>query len=168
MNLTEKSYIKSLVQLMSESDLSEISIEEKQVKLTLKREYKPKFEGAIVASTSERIPPPNLRSRELRWEEAGPSAATESEQPTDRSAEKGVHHITTPLVGTFYSSPSPDAPPYVQKGDRVAKGQTVCIVEAMKLMNEIASDVSGVVEEILCENASPVEFGSKLFAIRVG
>jgi len=70
-------------------------------------------------------------------------------------------------VGTFYRAPNPDAPPYVQPGDRVRKGQVLCIVEAMKLMNEIESDVDGVVVKIYPENAQPVEFGERLFAIKV-
>jgi acetyl-CoA carboxylase biotin carboxyl carrier protein len=78
-----------------------------------------------------------------------------------------AHVLTSPIVGTFYGSPSPDAAAFVAVGDRVRKGQVVCIVEAMKLMNEIESDVDGVVAEIFPKNAQPVEFGEPLFAIRV-
>ena len=75
------------------------------------------------------------------------------------------HTVTSPIVGTFYAAPSPDAEPYVRVGDRVQKGQVVCIIEAMKLMNEIESDVAGVVKKIYPENAQPVEFGEPLFSI---
>lgn len=73
--------------------------------------------------------------------------------------------ITSPMVGTFYRAPTPDADPYIETGDRVEVGQTVCIVEAMKLMNEIESDIKGRVVEVLAENAQPVEFGQKLFLV---
>jgi acetyl-CoA carboxylase biotin carboxyl carrier protein len=73
--------------------------------------------------------------------------------------------VTSPFVGTFYRAPSPDSPPYVDVGTRVKKGQVLCIVEAMKLMNEIESEVEGVVAEVLVQNATPVEFGQGLFRI---
>jgi acetyl-CoA carboxylase biotin carboxyl carrier protein len=76
--------------------------------------------------------------------------------------------VTSPFVGTFYRAPAPDTPSFVEVGQRVEKGQTMCIVEAMKLMNEIEADVSGTVKSILVENAQPVEFGQKLFVIQPG
>lgn len=86
---------------------------------------------------------------------------------TQGESEDNLHFVTSPIVGTFYRAPNPDAEPYVQPGDRVRKGQVLCIVEAMKLMNEIESDVDGVIVKIYPENAQPVEFGERLFAIRV-
>jgi acetyl-CoA carboxylase biotin carboxyl carrier protein len=80
--------------------------------------------------------------------------------------EDGLSFVTSPIVGTFYRAPNPDAEPYVKVGDHVTKGQTLCIVEAMKLMNEIEADVSGTIVRVLPENAQPVEFGQRLFAIR--
>jgi acetyl-CoA carboxylase biotin carboxyl carrier protein len=88
----------------------------------------------------------------------GPLPAQEPDSP--------LHIVTSPMVGTFYRSPDPTAAPFVDIGDPVKKGQTLCIVEAMKLMNEIESDLDGMVAEIFAENAKPVEFGQKLFAIR--
>jgi len=82
-------------------------------------------------------------------------------------AAQGDHILNSPIVGTFYRSPSPDASPFVDVGSRVRRGQTLCIVEAMKLMNEIESDVDGVISEIYPQNAQAVEFGEPLFAIRV-
>ena len=79
---------------------------------------------------------------------------------------QGTHVLNSPIVGTFYSSPSPDADPFVEVGSRVKKGQVLCIVEAMKLMNEIESDVDGVIAEIYPQNAQAVEFGEPLFAIK--
>ena len=91
---------------------------------------------------------------------AAPSAAAESAVPVDS------HVIKSPIVGTFYASPSPDAEPFVRVGDRVRVGQVLCIVEAMKLMNEIESDVAGTVLQVYPKNAQPVEYGEPLFAIR--
>ncbi len=88
-----------------------------------------------------------------------------SENKTQTSSGKKYHEIRSPIVGTFYRAPSPGAPPFVEKGDRVKKGQVLCIVEAMKVMNEIESDVDGTVVDILVENAEPVEFNQVLFLI---
>ncbi|MDX1385378.1 MAG: acetyl-CoA carboxylase biotin carboxyl carrier protein [Thermoanaerobaculia bacterium] len=96
--------------------------------------------------------------------EAVAAAAALAPAPEAEPEPEG-HVLSSPIVGTFYAAPSPDAEPYVQVGDRVKKGQVICIVEAMKLMNEIESDVSGVVVKILAENAQPVEFGEPLFCI---
>ncbi len=89
------------------------------------------------------------------------------EKPAERTEEEGVHYIKAPMVGTFYRAPAPGADPFVKVGDRVKKGDVVCIIEAMKIMNEIKSDVDGIVEEVLVENAHPVEYGQPLFKIRL-
>ena len=86
--------------------------------------------------------------------------------PAPAAAPPGSHILTSPIVGTFYRAPSPDADPFVEVGSWVKKGQVLCIIEAMKLMNEIESDVDGVVAEIYPQNAQAVEFGEPLFAIR--
>ena len=93
------------------------------------------------------------------------SAADEAAPAEQPEPEPEGHVLVSPIVGTFYTAPSPDADAYVSVGDRVSKGQVLCIVEAMKLMNEIESDVDGVVLRVLAENAQPVEFGQPLFAI---
>ncbi|MDH5560867.1 MAG: acetyl-CoA carboxylase biotin carboxyl carrier protein [Deltaproteobacteria bacterium] len=151
--------IKNLVQLMSESDLTELTIEKKDLKLTLKREkayysdiqptFTPKLTGAQ----------PSLES---------PQAGDGGQTAVEAAFEKDHHFVTAPLVGTFYSASAPDAPPFAQVGDKVKKGQILCIIEAMKLMNEIECDVNGVIVEVCCENASPVEYGTRIFAIKVG
>jgi acetyl-CoA carboxylase biotin carboxyl carrier protein len=103
---------------------------------------------------------------------AGPEAEESIEQPvpvevkaTKEAAANG-HQLKSPIVGTFYRAPSPEAEAYVKKGDEVKQGQVLCIIEAMKLMNEIESDQAGVIEEIYPQNAQPVEFGEPLFLIR--
>ncbi len=92
-------------------------------------------------------------------------AAAKSPEPANDAAPANTVAITSPMVGTFYRAPAPDADPYVETGDRVDVGQTVCIVEAMKLMNEIESEVRGRIVQILVENAQPVEFGQTLFLV---
>lgn len=95
-----------------------------------------------------------------------PPAITEEDAAVDEGVDDGLHYVTSPIVGTFYRAPNPDADPYVKVGDFVEKGQVLCIVEAMKLMNEIESDCSGTVVKVFPENAQPVEFGERLFAIQ--
>ncbi len=103
---------------------------------------------------------------------AGPAAAVEAKAPAAPAAPREIgqnlHAVASPMVGTFYRAPDPTAAPFVDLGETVRKGQTLCIIEAMKLMNEIESDVDGVVAEILVENAKPVEFGQRLFVIQTG
>ena len=98
-------------------------------------------------------------------EEASPPAALE-DVPEEEAPALDGHVLTSPIVGTFYAAPSPDSPPYVEVGAQVEKGQVVCIVEAMKLMNEIEADVSGTVSSVVPDNGDPVEFGAPLFVIR--
>lgn len=93
-------------------------------------------------------------------------AAAPGPAPEKTGPPPGSHIITSPIVGTFYRAPSPDASPFVEVGSRVKKGQVLCIIEAMKLMNEIESDVDGEILEIYPQNAQPVEFGEPLFAVR--
>jgi acetyl-CoA carboxylase biotin carboxyl carrier protein len=103
---------------------------------------------------------------------AGPATAPPADAsapfapPSAQEADGSLKFITSPMVGTFYRAPDPTAPPFVDIGDPVKKGQTLCIVEAMKLMNEIESDLDGTVVEIFVENARPVEFGQKLFSVK--
>jgi len=97
---------------------------------------------------------------------AAPAAAVPAAPPADPDA--GLHIVKSPIVGTFYGSPSPGASPFVSPGDRVEKGQVICIVEAMKLMNEIEADASGEVVKCFITNGQPIEFGQPLFSIREG
>jgi acetyl-CoA carboxylase biotin carboxyl carrier protein len=89
-------------------------------------------------------------------------------QPSAPVDEPGIHYVTSPIVGTFYRASNPTATPFVSPGDFVKPGQTLCIIEAMKLMNEIESDVAGEVVKVLVENGTPVEYGERLFAVRIG
>ena len=98
-----------------------------------------------------------------------PPAPTKAEEAlkAEADSEAGLHIITSPIVGTFYRSPSPESGPFVNVGDRITKGKVLCIIEAMKLMNEIESDVDGVIAKIYPSNGQPVEYGEKLFAVKV-
>ena len=105
---------------------------------------------------------------------SAPAAAPLPEAPSapkppaaEPEAEAGVHILTSPIVGTFYRSANPEAQPFVNVGDRISKGQVVCIIEAMKLMNEIEADVDGVVSQIYPSNGQPIEYGEKLFAVKI-
>ncbi len=91
--------------------------------------------------------------------------ASEPAEAVQEEPSSGLTEVTSPMVGTFYRAPAPEAPPYVEVGTRVSKGQTLCILEAMKLMNELESELDGVIKEILVENAEPVEYGQPLFRI---
>jgi len=147
MNLKE---IREMINLMNENDLTEIEIEREGTKIKLK-----KGAGEVVG-TSYKIPPGYHMETQ-----AGSPAAADSQDKTDANRVQ----IKSPMVGTFYRSPSPEAPPFVDPGQIVEIGQVVCIVEAMKLMNEIKSEVRGKIIEIPIENAQPVEFGQALFSV---
>jgi acetyl-CoA carboxylase biotin carboxyl carrier protein len=97
---------------------------------------------------------------------AAPAAAAPAAAPAPAAAQPGTHILNSPIVGTFYRASSPDSDPFVEVGSRVKKGQVLCIIEAMKLMNEIESDIDGTIAEIYPQNAQAVEFGEPLFAIR--
>jgi acetyl-CoA carboxylase biotin carboxyl carrier protein len=94
-----------------------------------------------------------------------PGSAEAAEAPATPPARSNLVDVTSPMVGTFYRAPAPDAPPYVEVGSTVSRGQTLCILEAMKLMNELQNEVDGIVREVLVEDADPVEFGQVLFRI---
>ncbi len=151
MNLKE---IKEIVKLMNENDLSQVEIEREGSKIKLNKG----MSGApVIVSNS------GVEYRTPLASGAVPQAAVPtSEAPAPKS---GLKEIKAPMVGTFYRSPSPDAPPFADVGQVVEVGQVVCILEAMKLMNEIKSDIRGKIVEINVENAEPVEFGTVMFLV---
>ena len=154
MNLKE---IKEIVALMNDNDLTEIEIEREGEKLKLKKT------GATVVETFVR-PPQIAMAAPVALPAAAPAATVKSEKEETGLA-PNQKAISSPMVGTFYRAPSPDAPPFVDIGQTVEVGQVVCIVEAMKLMNEIKSEVRGKIVRVAVENAEPVEFGQTLFVI---
>ena len=105
-----------------------------------------------------------VQSHTVQGSVAPPQAATMAEEA---ESEEGLHVITSPIVGTFYRTPNPEAEPFVSVGSQISKGQVLCIVEAMKLMNEIEAEVEGVITRIYPQNGQPIEYGEKLFAVRL-
>ena len=141
--------IKSLIQLLEESDVAELEITEGEESVRISR--------AGPAPVVVPAPAP-----------AAPAAPAVPEPEAAESAEAALpegHVIASPMVGTFYAAPSPGAKPFVQVGSRVAEGDTLCIVEAMKMLNQIEADRDGVVRAVLADNAAPVEYGQALFVL---
>ena len=154
--------VRTLIDLLEERGLEEFELERAGLRIRIKRRGAhaapaPVFESYITGSPNS---PPG-----------GPAAPRGSEPATAGAAEMAVgpdesHLVKSPIVGTFYASPRPDAPPFVRLGDLVEVGQVLCIIEAMKLMNEIESDMAGEILRCYVENGQPVEYGQSLFAIR--
>ena len=139
--------IDQVVELAVRHNLAELEVEGAGTRIRIVREHAPAASGPRV--------------------EAAPAIAAPLQQPTLESVESTAHLLTVeaPMVGTFYRSPKPDAPPFVTEGDVVKEGQVICIVEAMKLMNEIESKVAGRIAKVVVENGQPVEFGQALFLV---
>ncbi len=154
----ELEQIKAIVAMMKDNDLSEFSMEQDGLKLRIKR-------GAEEFQQTVTLPPPAV-AQPAAAPAPVQAPAPASAAPAPVAPPTDIKHITSPMVGTFYLSASPDAPPYVEVGQVVDAETVVCIIEAMKVMNEIKAEVSGVITEIVAENAKPVEFGQKLFAVR--
>jgi acetyl-CoA carboxylase biotin carboxyl carrier protein len=137
--------VKKVIKIAEDADISGLAVQQGDFRVEVKREK------GVYAVPSHPAP-----------HHQGPAAA-----PVKKNEEEeGVLAITAPMVGTFYRSPSPDSAPYIEIGDRVEPGKTVCIIEAMKLFNEIESEIKGEVTKILVENGQAVEYGQKLFLVR--
>lgn len=157
--------LKELIEFLIEKDIAEFELERGDVKVKIKRagehtvvhsHAEPRFYAVppapsvpiAMAATPPAVPPPSV---------------TTASAP---APEEGLHTVKSPIVGTFYEAPSPGAPPFVKLGDAVEVGQVLCIVEAMKLLNEIESDVAGEIVKKLATNGQPIEYGQELFVIR--
>ncbi|HID79981.1 MAG TPA: acetyl-CoA carboxylase biotin carboxyl carrier protein [Aquificales bacterium] len=148
----DKEFIKELIKLVSSSSLTKFKLKTKDLEIKIEKEIPnalatPEVEAKVTQKgefKSEKLLPP----------------AEDVETPEEK-----LHVIKSPLVGTFYRAPAPGAPPFVEEGDIVSPGQVLCIIEALKVMNEIESDVKGKVVKILVENGQPVEYGQPLFLI---
>jgi acetyl-CoA carboxylase biotin carboxyl carrier protein len=151
--------IKELVALVAERRLESFELERAGIRL--------RIVGRPPAPPGPEPPSP-LAVPVAAGAAAAPAGETLAPVPERADPLADAHVLKSPIVGTFYTAPSPDADAFAQVGDRVRKGQVVCIVEAMKLMNEIECDVDGVIAHVFPQNAQPVEYGEPLFAIRVG
>jgi acetyl-CoA carboxylase biotin carboxyl carrier protein len=150
--------LRELVDFLKENGIAEFDMERTDLKVRIK------FAGAAGASEADLA-----LARQLAASASGSVSnlgAASAEQPSAAAAEEKLHEVKSPIVGTFYDSPSPGAPTFVQAGDQVEVGQVLCIVEAMKLMNEIECDVAGEIVKRIAVTGQPVEFGQPLFAIR--
>lgn len=161
--------LKSILQALQEHEVSELTLETPDYKLTVKRGGEVQYVAAPVPAV---IQPQTATPAASTVSHApvatpapapAPAPAPKSEAPKEDTSK--YSEVKAPIVGTFYRSPSPDAEPFVKEGDTVKKGQVLCIIEAMKLMNEIESEVSGVVRKIMVSNGEPIEYGQVLFLI---
>ena len=159
--------LKELIEFLIEKDIAEFELERGDVKVKIKRAG----EHAVVHSHGEprffAVPPAPGPPVELAAVPVpGTTPAVAPAAPAAPAAEEGLHTVKSPIVGTFYEAPSPGAPPFVKAGDSVEVGQVLCIVEAMKLLNEIESDIAGEIVKKLATNGQPIEYGQELFVIR--
>ncbi|HZU33715.1 MAG TPA: acetyl-CoA carboxylase biotin carboxyl carrier protein [Candidatus Angelobacter sp.] len=158
--------LKELIDFLIEKDISEFELERGDVKVRIKRGME-----AATSIVTQAVPvaPVQIAAPVASIPVAQPAAPVASgpaaAPPAAPSAEE-LHTVKSPIVGTFYESPSPGSAPFVKPGDQVAAGQVLCIIEAMKLMNEIESDMAGEIVKMLVNNGQPVEYGQPLFAIR--
>jgi acetyl-CoA carboxylase biotin carboxyl carrier protein len=160
--------LKELIEFLIEKDVAEFEMERGDIKVKVKRNL-PNQVQYVTAAPQASAPaahfPPASNVGLVPPAHASASAPGASAEPVVDSDE-GLHIVKSPIVGTYYESPSPGAPPFIKVGDTVAQGQVLCIVEAMKLMNEIESDVAGEIVKMHVKNGQPVEYGQPLFAIR--
>lgn len=148
-------YLKKLIKVVEESEISELEIEDQGSRVKIVKN---------LSGTHPVVHAPHVVHPAPHPAPAAPMAP--EQQAAEPEAEKSsLVEVTSPMVGTFYRAPSPGADPFVEVGDRVKLGQTLCILEAMKLMNELECEVAGVVREICVENAQPIEYGTRLFLI---
>jgi acetyl-CoA carboxylase biotin carboxyl carrier protein len=146
--------LKKLIDLVQESGIAELEITEGEEKVKIVKGGTVSVSQAPVAAAPQALPPA-----------ASPSPAATAAAPVVPEPGQEGHVVKAPMVGTFYRSPSPDAKVFIEVGQPIKEGQTICIIEAMKLMNEIEADASGVVKAILVENGQPVEYGQPLFIL---
>jgi acetyl-CoA carboxylase biotin carboxyl carrier protein len=159
--------LKELIEFLKEQDIAEFELERGDVKVRIKRAQP----AASTMPETHYVAVPTGSAPVIPLTTAAPAAptapaASPAADPVQPGVEEGLHAVRSPIVGTFYEAPSPGAPPFVKAGDSVEVGQVLCIVEAMKLMNEIESDVAGEIVKRLVANGQPIEYGQELFLIR--
>ncbi len=162
MNLKE---LKELIEFLEEKNIAEFELERGDVKVRIRRAgehpvAQAQGEPRFYAVAPAQAPGPEIGTAPVPGTTSAPAA------PAQPVAEEGLQMVKSPIVGTFYEAPSPGAPPFVKAGDQVEVGQVLCIVEAMKLLNEIESDVAGEIVKKLASNGQPIEYGQELFVIR--
>ena len=153
-------FLERLIHAIDESSLDSIEIERGGTRVRLSKSAPG---GPVSVAPAAAAVPASAPAPQPAAAAGGGETAAEAPAPPARSS--NLVDVESPMVGTFYRSPAPDAPAYVEKGKRVAKGDTLCIIEAMKLMNELESEVEGTIVEVLIENGQPVEYGQVLFRV---
>ena len=161
--------IKALIEVVTEKDIAELEVESGEGKIRIRRytRQSPAAQGPqpYVVVSSPGLPAPAADAPAALESSAAPPAAAPAAEPA-KTEEEDLVVITAPIVGTFYEASSPDAPAFVEVGDSVTAGQVLCIIEAMKLMNEIEAEAAGVIKKKFVSNGQPVEFNEALFAIK--
>lgn len=162
--------IQELIKLIDETELAEFKMKDGDLELSIRTKYYGATKQQVVQSIA--TPQPAISVPPVQQESTPPPAAApakqepKADQAEDAKTDESQYlQIKSPIVGTFYRSSSPDKPPYVKVGDRVGKGDVVCIVEAMKLFNEIESEISGTIVKVVVEDAQPVEYDQVLFLV---
>lgn len=150
--------VKKLIEMLEESEIAEIEIHEGEESVRISRQST--VQGAP-GQTMVQVPGPETKGRVLQEPLAGAAGL-----PDGMDAEPEGYTVRAPMVGIFYEAPSPGKPPFVELGTEVKKGDVICIIEAMKIMNQIEADVSGVIARVMAENGEPVEYGQPLYLIR--
>ena len=172
----KESYIKQLIRILQDSEVDSLEISSfwgmSNIKLSKNSNIKVVPSSSHLESPKQNIVEIKDKTIDNKEEVTIPvdpiTINSEPEATVENlPAEDKTDYITAPLVGTYYSSPKPDDPPFIKKGDKVDIGQTICIIEAMKIFNEIDAEVSGVVDEILVEDGAPVEYGQEIISIRL-
>ena len=158
--------LKELIEFLIEKDIAEFELERGDVRVKIKRASEssaaPAPDSRYIAVQSAPVMMHSASAASTQFSSRADSAANAAE------AEDGLHIVKSPIVGTFYESPSPGSPPFVKIGDKLGVGQILCIVEAMKLMNEIECDAAGELVKKLVANGQPIEYGQELFVVRPG
>jgi len=160
--------IKKLIELLEESGVAEIEIKEGEESVRIARQSSSgaHVHPAAAAPVVTHSPPPAARAPAAgSTRSAAGSAAPAEDAPTGPVAGAGEHVVTAPMVGTYYNAPSPGAKPFVEIGDEIQAGQVLCVIEAMKMMNQIESEIAGRIRAVLLNNGEPVEFGQPLFIV---
>ena len=142
-----------LIDLLEDRDLSNFELEIEGFKIKISRSN---YKTSLLSLPSS----PSTTPEEL------PNEKISLSESKLKKSQNSLHYITSPMVGTFYRAPDPSSPPFAEVGETIKKNQTLCIIEAMKLMNEVECDIDGVLEEIFIKNESPIEYGQRLFAIK--
>jgi acetyl-CoA carboxylase biotin carboxyl carrier protein len=150
--------IRQIAEIMNDNELVEVEVEQQGSKVTLRKTGS----GAIEQTVA---PAPVQAPVQMAAPQAAPAATPQPQAAAEQNVPSGMKEVKSPMVGTYYNSPSPDADPYVEVGSVVQKGDVLCIVEAMKLMNEVKAEFGGRIAEIKVENADPVEFGQVMFLV---